>query len=131
MVLTDVVRVLEPAVCTLKLSVQVFTPLPDKSEKTQNPDSDILNLGSRKFLYITAGSFGSGGGGGGGGGFYIRLWCAGRGMRSDRHSFPSDGCDVLWRSGPSLYTWPVQKPWWSPVASPASPSPTPQNSRHR
>jgi hypothetical protein len=58
---TDVVRVSEPAVCTLKLSVRVFTPLPDGSEKTQNPGSDILNLGSRKFLYITAGSFGIGG----------------------------------------------------------------------
>ncbi len=46
---TDVVRVLEPAVCTLRLSVWVFTPLPDEGEKTQNPDSDILNLGSRKF----------------------------------------------------------------------------------
>ncbi len=57
-----------------------------------------------------------GGGGGGGGapqGWYIRLWCGGRGMRSDRHSFPSDGCDALWRSGPGLYTWPVRKPWWS------------------
>jgi hypothetical protein len=49
MVLTDVVRVLEPAVCTLKLSVRVFTPLPEGGEKTQNPGSDILNLGSRKF----------------------------------------------------------------------------------
>jgi hypothetical protein len=60
--MTDVVRVSEPAVCTLRLSVRVFTPLPDRSEKTQNPSFDILNLGSRKFLYITAGSFGSGGG---------------------------------------------------------------------
>jgi hypothetical protein len=41
-------------------------------EKTQNPGSDILNLGSQKFwkifentlLYITVSSFGSGGGGG-------------------------------------------------------------------
>jgi hypothetical protein len=127
---TNVVRVSEPTVCTLRLSVRVFIPLPDESEKTQNPDSDILNLGSQKFLYIIVGSFGSGGGGGGEG-FYIRLWCGGRGMRSNRHSFPSDGCDALWRSGPGLYTWPVRKPWWSPVASPASPSPTPQNSRHR
>jgi hypothetical protein len=52
-------------------------------------------------------------------------------MRSNCHSFPSDGCDALWRSGPGLYTWPVRKLWWSPAASPASPSPTPQNSRHR
>jgi hypothetical protein len=37
----------------------------------------------------------------------------GGGMRSDRNSFPSDGCDALWRSGPGLYTWPVRKPWWS------------------
>jgi hypothetical protein len=62
--MTDVVRVSEPAVCTLRLSVRVFTPLPNRSEKTQNPSFDILNLGSRKFLYITASSFGSGGGGG-------------------------------------------------------------------
>jgi len=61
-------------------------------------------------LYITTGFFGSGGGGEG---FYICLWCGGRGMRSDRHSFPSDDCDALWRSGPGLYTWPVRKPWWS------------------
>jgi hypothetical protein len=27
----------------------VFTPLPNGGEKTQNPGSDILNLGSRKF----------------------------------------------------------------------------------
>jgi hypothetical protein len=123
---TDVVRVSEPAACTLRLSVRVFTPLPNGNEKTQNPGSDILNLGSQKFFYITASSFGSWGGGGGGEGFYIRLWCDGRGMRSDRHSFPSDGCDALWRSGPGLYTWPVWKPWWSPAASPASPSPTPK-----
>jgi hypothetical protein len=64
---TDVVRISEPAMCTLRLSVRVFTPLPDRSEKTQNPGSDILNLGSQKFLYITANSFGSVGGGGGGG----------------------------------------------------------------
>ncbi len=25
----------------------------------------------------------------------------------------------------------MRKPWWSPVASPASPSPTPQNPHHR
>jgi hypothetical protein len=37
------------AVCTLRLSVRVFTPLPNGGEKTQNPSSDILNLGSRKF----------------------------------------------------------------------------------
>ncbi len=49
MVTTDVVRVSEPVVCTLKLLVRVFTPLPDGGEKTQNPSSDILNLGSRKF----------------------------------------------------------------------------------
>ncbi len=128
MVPTDIVRVSKPAVCTLRLSVRVFSPLPDESEKTQNLGSDILNLASRKFLYISAGSFNSGGGGEG---FYIRLWCSGKGMRSNCHSFPSDGCDALWRSGPGLYTWPVRKLWWSPAASPASPSPTPQNSRHR
>ncbi len=73
-----------------------------RHEKTQNLDFDILNLGSRKFwkfskntlLYITVGSFGSWGGGEG---FYIRLWCDGRGMRSNRHSYPSDGCNALWR----------------------------------
>ncbi len=117
MVPIDVVQVSEPAVCTLRLSVQVFTPLPDGGEKTQNPDSNILNLGSKvleisenTLLYIIADSFGSGGGGEG---FYIRLWCGEREMRSDRHSFPSDGCDALWRSGPGLYTWLVRKPWWS------------------
>jgi hypothetical protein len=46
MVSTDVVRVLELAVCTLMLLVQVFTPLPNMGEKTQNPGFDILNLGS-------------------------------------------------------------------------------------
>jgi hypothetical protein len=34
---------------------------------------------------------------GGGKGFYIRLWCGGRGMQSDRHSYPSDGYNALWR----------------------------------
>jgi len=48
-VLTDIVRVSEPTVCIFRLSVYVFTPLPDGGEKTQNPGSDILNLGSRKF----------------------------------------------------------------------------------
>jgi len=70
----------------------------------------VLEIFENTLLYITAGSFGSGGGGEG---FYIRLWCGGRGMRFDRHSFPSNGCNVLWRSGPGLYTWPVRKPWWS------------------
>jgi hypothetical protein len=51
--------------------------------------------------------------GGWGEGFYIRLWCDERGMQSDRHSFPLDRCDALWRSGLGLYTWPMQKPWWS------------------
>ncbi len=46
---TDIVRVSEPAMCTLRLSVRVFTPLPDEGEKTQNPGFDILKLGSRKF----------------------------------------------------------------------------------
>jgi hypothetical protein len=54
---------------------------------------------------------------GGGEGFYIRLWCGGRRMRSDRHSFSSDSCDALWRSGPGLYTWPVRQPWWSRCGS--------------
>jgi hypothetical protein len=49
MVPTDVVRVLEPAVGTLRLLVRVFIPLLDGGEKTQNPSSDILNLGSWKF----------------------------------------------------------------------------------
>jgi hypothetical protein len=72
----------------------------------------VLEISENTLLYIIASSFGSGGVGGGEG-FYIRLWCGGRGMRSDRHSFPSDGCDALWRSGPNLYTWPVRKPLWS------------------
>jgi len=142
------VWVSEPAVCTLRLSVRVFTPLPDGGEKTQNPGSNILNLGSRKFwkfpktrsfikpsvLSVV---------GGGGEGFYICLWCGGRGMQSDRHSFPSDGCDALWKSGPGLYTWSVRKLWWSnpchrltPVARcftslslPHPPKPLPQTDR--
>ncbi len=90
----------------------------------------VLEIFENTLLYITANSFGSGGEGGGEG-FYIRLRCGGRGMRFDRHSFPSDGCDALWRLGPGLYTWSVRKPWWSPAVSPTSPSPTPQNPRHR
>jgi len=46
---TDIVRVSEPAMCTFRLSVRIFTPLPDGGEKTQNPGFDILNLGSPKF----------------------------------------------------------------------------------
>ncbi len=118
MVPTDVVRVSEPAMRTLRLSVRVFTPLPDEGEKTQPRFwhfetwfPKVLEIFENTLFYITADSFGSGGGGGEG--FYIRLWCGGRGMWSDRHSFPSDGCDALWRSGPGLYTWPVRKPWWS------------------
>jgi len=49
MVPTNVVRVSKPVVCTLRLSVRVFTPLLDGGEKTQNPGYDILNLGSWKF----------------------------------------------------------------------------------
>jgi hypothetical protein len=112
MVPTDVVRVSELVVCTLRLSVRVFTPLPDGGEKTQNPlvPESFGNfwkhapLYNRRFFRYW---------GGGGEGFYIRLWCGGKGMRSDHHSFPSDGCDALWKSGLGLYTWPVRKPWWS------------------
>jgi hypothetical protein len=46
MVPTNVVRVSELTVCTLRLSVWVFTLLLDGGEKTQNPSSDILNLSS-------------------------------------------------------------------------------------
>jgi hypothetical protein len=52
MVSTDVVRVSEPAMCTLRLSIRVFTPLPDGNEKTKNPGSD------RRFFYITPGGGG-------------------------------------------------------------------------
>jgi hypothetical protein len=107
------------------------------SEKTQNLGSDILNLGSRKswkfsktrfFIYPLVLSIG-----GGGEGFYIRLWCGGRGMRSDCHSYLSNDYNALWRrfvhgnrGGPTLVTnWHR-----SPAVSPASPSPTPQNPRH-
>jgi len=54
-----------------------------------------LEISENTLLYISAGSFGSGGGGGEG--FYIRLWCGGRGMQFDRHSYPSDGCNALWK----------------------------------
>ncbi len=103
----------------------------------------VLEISENTLLYITAGSFGSGGGGGGGGrvffkkiwfvggeGFYIYLWCGGRGMRSDHHSYPSNGCNALWRwfvhenRGDST---PVTNWHRSPVASPTCPSPTPQN----
>jgi hypothetical protein len=50
MVPINVVRVSEPTVCTFRLLIRVFTPLPEEGEKTQNPGSDFLNLGSRKFL---------------------------------------------------------------------------------
>ncbi len=67
MVLTNVLRVSEPAVCTLRLSVWVFTPLLDGGEKTQNPGSNILNpwfpkvleIFENTFLYIIAGFFSS------------------------------------------------------------------------
>jgi hypothetical protein len=134
---TDVVRVSEPTVCTFELSVRVFIPL-FILKKPKTPVLTFWTLVPESFgnfrkhvpLYIIAGSFGSVGGGGGGEGFYIRLWCGGRGMRFDRHSYPSDGCNVLWRrfvhgnrGGPT----PVSGLHRSPVASPASPSPTPQN----
>ncbi len=112
MVLTDVVRVLEPVVCTLKLLVRVFTPLPDRSEKTQNLGSDILNLGSRKFLYITTSSFGSGGGEG-------KVFISAFGA-------VGEGCDPtvipFLRTAAMLCGDQVL----SPAASPASPSPTPK-----
>jgi len=133
---TDVVRVSEPAVCTLRLSIRVFTPLPD----VRKPKTLVMTFWTlvpesfgnfqNTLFYITAGSFGSGGGEGKG--FYIRFWCGGRGMRSDRHSYPSDGYNVLWRRfvhrnyGGST---PVTNWHRSPAASPASPSPTPQNLR--
>jgi hypothetical protein len=69
-VLTDVVRVSEPAACTLGLSVRVFTPLP----AWENPKPwfwhfelwfpKVLEISENTLLYITAGSFGNGGGGG-------------------------------------------------------------------
>jgi hypothetical protein len=49
---TNVVRVSEPTECTLKLSIWIFTPLPDGGEKTQNPSFDILNLGFRKHVSL-------------------------------------------------------------------------------
>ncbi len=58
--------------------------------------------------HITTGSFDRGGEGR----FLYPPLVRGRGMWSDRHFFPSDGCDALWKSGLGLYTWPVQKPWW-------------------
>jgi hypothetical protein len=92
MVPTDVVRVSEPAMCTLRLSVRVFIPLPNGGEKTQNPGFDILNLGSRKFWkFSKTRSCIKTRCEGGGECFYIRLWCngcGGKGMQSDRHSFP-------------------------------------------
>jgi hypothetical protein len=37
---TDVVRVLEPTVCTLKLSIRVFTPLPN----VRKPKTPVLTF---------------------------------------------------------------------------------------
>jgi len=65
----DVVRVSEPAVCTLRLSVRGFTPLLDGGEKTQpwfwhfEPwFPKVLEISENTLFYIIAGSFGSGGG---------------------------------------------------------------------
>jgi len=67
-VLTNVVRVSEPAVCTFRLSIRVFTPLPD----VRKPKTLVLTFWTlvpesfgnfqNTLFYITAGSFGSGGG---------------------------------------------------------------------
>jgi len=133
---TDVVRVSEPAVCTLRLSIRVFTPLPD----VRKPKTLVLTFWTlvpesfgnfqNTLFYITASSFGSGGGEGKG--FYIHFWCGGRRMRFDCHSYPLDSYNVLWRrfvhrncGGPT----PITDWHRSPATSPASPSPTPQNPR--
>jgi len=58
----------------------------------------VLEIFKNTLLYITVASFDSGRGGGEG--FYIRLWCGGRGMWSDRHSYPSDSCKLC---GDDLY----------------------------
>jgi len=68
MVPINVVRVSEPAVCTLMLSLRVFTPLPQGWE---NPKPqfwhfepwfpNVLEISENTLLYITAGSFSSGG----------------------------------------------------------------------
>ncbi len=128
---TDVVRVSESAVCTLRLSIRVFTPLLDvRKSKTPVLTFWTLVLESfgnfRKHVPLYNRWFFRWWGGGREG-FYICFWCGGRGMRSDRHSYPSDGCNALWRrfvhGGSTLIT-----DWHrSPAVSPASPSPTPQN----
>jgi len=65
---TDVVRVLEPAVCTFRLSIRVFTPLPDvKNPKPQFWHFEpwflkVLEIFENTLLYITADSFDSEGG---------------------------------------------------------------------
>jgi hypothetical protein len=126
----DVVRVSKPVVCTLRLSVRVFIPLPDvKKPKTLVLTFWTLVLESfgnlRKHVPLYNRRFFQYGGGKG---FFIRLWCYGRGMRSDHHSYLSNGCNVLWKrfvhgnnGGPTPVTnWHrfvetvcTRKSWWS------------------
>jgi len=129
---TDVVRVSEPAVCTLRLSIRVFTPLTDM----RKPKTPVLT-----FWTLVPESFGN---------FqkhaplYNRRFfdSGGRGkflypplVRWERDAIRSSFLP-FGRLQCFVETICTRKPWWSnpitdwhrsPAASPASPSPTPQN----
>jgi hypothetical protein len=130
---TDVVRVSEPAVCTLRLPIRVFTPLHD----VRKPKTLVLTFWTlvpqsfgnfrNMFFYITASSFGSGGG-------------RGRFLYPPLVRWERDAIRLSFlpfgRLQCFVETVCTQKPWWSnpvtdwhrsPAASPTSPSPTPQN----
>jgi hypothetical protein len=133
---TDVVRVSEPAMCTLRLSVHVYS-LTRWGWENSKPRFWHFEPWFPKVLDITVGSFGSGGEG--------KVFISASGV-------VGEGCDptVI----PSLPTaamlcgdqvlvctpgrcenrgapTPVTDWHRSPAASPASPSPTPQNPRHK
>jgi hypothetical protein len=142
---TDVVRVSEPAMRTLRLSIRVFTPLPDEGEKTQPRFwhfetwfPKVLEIFENTLFYITADSFGSGGGEGKV--FISAFGAVGEGC--DPTVIPSLRMAAMLcedqvlvctpgrcenRGGPTFVT-----DWHrSPAASPASLSPTPQNPCHK
>ncbi len=137
MVSTDVVWVSETIVCTLRLSVRVFTPLP-KGVKKPKPRfwhfepwfSKVLEIFENTLFYITADSFGSGWGG------------------RERFIYPPlvrwerDAISPSFLPFERLQCFVEISSWFvhltdaktvvvhrSPAASPASPSPTPVTNR--
>jgi hypothetical protein len=111
-VLTDVVRVSEPAVCILMLSVRVFIPFLDV-RKFKTPVltfepwfPKVLKIFENTFLYITVDSFGSGGAGGRGKFLYLPL------VRWERDAIRSSFLPFE-RLQCFVKTVCTQKPWWS------------------